>query len=242
LQTSCKECQFATYDGNTQDGCAANRLSQLEAYVTEAYDDNKEFYVIDCLCNMFRAPAWNGGNPDVEKARQEIKPLFSIVIDADNFKSESLYAKELSRTRESLVKIKYDHKRVAILYSTFANATKETKRNIRQSFDKLWAAGFRPQIVTVIEEKMKDYDTFRKAGCNYFVRIGAGEEVSPTLFSDIDVQLNEKMSRAVVFNREGTLVISYVAYSALFGMHETYESFKDHITHESKRRELYLEI
>jgi len=242
LQTSCKECQFATYSGKTQEGCAAGRLDKLKEYVVDAYDDDKEFYVVDCLCNMFRAPSWNEGVPDTDKARSEVMPLFSIVIGSDNSEAELPYWEKLSRTTESLVKMTYDPTKVAIIYSTRATATQETKRNIRRSFDQMGAAGFNPQIVAVTEEKMRDYDTFKRAGGAYFITIVVGEEVPSTLLSDIDVQLNEKMRRAIVFDRNGLLAISFFAYSARFLLHETYESFKEHICSDSKDQGLYLKI
>lgn len=242
LQTSCKKCQFATYNENTQEGCAAGRLDKLKEYVIDAYDDDKEFYVIDCLCNMFRTPSWNGGTPDVDRARAEVRPLFSIIIDSCNSESELSYRKKLSRTTESLIKMTYDPKRVAIIYSARATATKETKHSIRMSFDKLGEAGFNPQIVAVAEDKMRDYDTFKRAGGAYFIAIAAGEEVPSALLSDIDMQLNEEMSRAVVFENNGLLVISFIAYSARFLLHETYESFEEHICSDSKDQGLYLRI
>ena len=81
LQTSCQECQFAIYDdderlgkvsGGTQTGCLAGRLETLKDYVVEAYNDDQSFYVIDCVCNMFRQKSWNAGRRDVKLAREEI--------------------------------------------------------------------------------------------------------------------------------------------------------------------------
>ena len=58
ISTSCKNCYFADYDCKTQTGC---RLGRLEKYrntsgnVVEAYDDDKEFYVIqNKICVYYR--------------------------------------------------------------------------------------------------------------------------------------------------------------------------------------------
>ena len=115
LQTSCQLCQFAVYDndtrlgtenkrGKTQTGCHAGRLEQLKEYAVEAYneegEERQEFYVIDCVCNMFRKPSWNGGARDVKLAREEIEPLFSVIID-----TESSTIEDIQTTRDSLVDI-----------------------------------------------------------------------------------------------------------------------------------------
>lgn len=51
IHTPCKDCYFAVYDGDRQDGC---HMGMLELYrdsdqveVLEAYDDHKEFYIIN---------------------------------------------------------------------------------------------------------------------------------------------------------------------------------------------------
>ena len=58
ISTSCKNCYFAEYKGNTQTGCSLDRLEKyknIKATVIEAYDDNKEFYVIqDKICVYYR--------------------------------------------------------------------------------------------------------------------------------------------------------------------------------------------
>ena len=58
ISTSCKNCYFAEYKDKTQSGCKLNRLEKyrnLNANVVEAYDDDKEFYVIqDKICVYYR--------------------------------------------------------------------------------------------------------------------------------------------------------------------------------------------
>jgi hypothetical protein len=58
ISTSCKNCYFAEYKDNTQTGCCLDRLEKyknINAEVIEAYDDDKEFYVIqDKICVYYR--------------------------------------------------------------------------------------------------------------------------------------------------------------------------------------------
>jgi|694.fasta_scaffold130964_3 hypothetical protein len=62
VHTPCKSCVFAEYDENTQTGC---RLNYIEKYkengeqILEAYDDNKEFYIINGKkCVGYRENQW----------------------------------------------------------------------------------------------------------------------------------------------------------------------------------------
>lgn len=62
IHTSCKECAFATYSDNTQDGCSLGYLDvykQENTEVLEAYDEDKEFYIINNKkCLGYREPRW----------------------------------------------------------------------------------------------------------------------------------------------------------------------------------------
>ena len=51
-ETSCKDCKFAIYEGKTQTGCEAGRaeIYMEKGMALEAYDKDKEFYVINTLC------------------------------------------------------------------------------------------------------------------------------------------------------------------------------------------------
>ena len=54
-ETSCKKCKFAIYDGQTQTGCEDNRIEKYleQDRCFEAYDNEKEFYVIRTLCSCY---------------------------------------------------------------------------------------------------------------------------------------------------------------------------------------------
>jgi uncharacterized protein YeeX (DUF496 family) len=89
VRTSCKNCVFATYRDNTQIGCLHDRIHSLKSmetenncYVTEAYDDEKEFFVVNRFCNMYRDKIkWNNGIPDTIKAQDESKVTFNVIVD-----------------------------------------------------------------------------------------------------------------------------------------------------------------
>lgn len=62
VHTPCKQCVFATYDNITQIGCALNYLDKYRFNnidILEAYDEDKEFYVINGKkCLGYRENKW----------------------------------------------------------------------------------------------------------------------------------------------------------------------------------------
>ena len=52
IHTPCKDCTFAIYEGKTQNGCHLNLLEKYKnknLEILEAYDEQKEFYIINQL-------------------------------------------------------------------------------------------------------------------------------------------------------------------------------------------------
>lgn len=70
IHTSCKDCVFAIYSGNTQTGCAIGMIERYKAkncIIIEAYDYDKEFYVINKYkCIGHRKESWFNQYDDVE--------------------------------------------------------------------------------------------------------------------------------------------------------------------------------
>lgn len=62
IHTPCKNCAFAVYDANTQVECAIRYLDkykQKNTQLLEAYDDDKEFYIINGKkCLGYRENKW----------------------------------------------------------------------------------------------------------------------------------------------------------------------------------------
>lgn len=99
--TSCKECAFAEYNGNTQTGCSLDKLKDFED-VIEAYDDEKEFYVIqNRFCYYARTKQWAEKYEDtLEQLEKEMQHLpYQVII----FASSNL--EKLSKTLDSVYKL-----------------------------------------------------------------------------------------------------------------------------------------
>jgi hypothetical protein len=90
IHTSCKKCVFAIYDNITQIGCHLDYLNKYKdknISILEAYDEQKEFYVIgDKKCPGYREDSWfKNANLSMEekiiKIKQENSINYLIVIN-----------------------------------------------------------------------------------------------------------------------------------------------------------------
>lgn len=96
VHTSCKNCVFAVYDGNTQTDChlrLIDKYKEKNAEIIEVYDDDKEFYVINNKrCVGYRLNDWfkqfdleNASIEDkVNKFHETNKLNYLCVIDLKN--------------------------------------------------------------------------------------------------------------------------------------------------------------
>jgi len=243
LQTSCKECLFAVYGKETQTGCTADRINMFQNtpkgdIVISAYDDEKEFYVIDGLCNYFRPPAWNNGIADLEKAKHESKTKFAIVIHADNINNDNLAA-----VKNSLKNINYTSDKIIITISHDIAISPQEKQLVRSLFhfciDNL---KINTQINAYLREKQQDYEAFRRSQCMYFIRIGTDETIPKDIMHDIDMNINECAVRAVMFVKGGVKAILYTVFLTRFFNHLNYDVFEASIESEAKDMNLYLSL
>lgn len=102
IHTSCKNCVFSTYEGITQKGCSLNYISKYKeknTEIIEAYDEEKEFYIInDKKCLGYRENKWfvqydleHASLEEKIKKFEELNHIqYLLMIDLKNFNIESL--------------------------------------------------------------------------------------------------------------------------------------------------------
>lgn len=94
ILTSCKECVFAIYEGKTQTSCKLNRLSLYGDALVEAYDNEREFYILkDKFCPAFRTKEWaNKQSTDLESVVElEMQLKYHIIVFVSGEKYELNY-------------------------------------------------------------------------------------------------------------------------------------------------------
>lgn len=102
IHTSCKECIFADYDGNTQKGCHLdyiNRYKEKNVQVLDVFDDSKEFFVInDRKCIGHKSQNWfdtigmrdSSLDEKINKINELNKLSYLLVIDLKKISNDEL--------------------------------------------------------------------------------------------------------------------------------------------------------
>lgn len=99
LSTTCKECVFAKYNGNTQVGCELGRIEKIKNHpvydLIEAYDDDKNFYVLNYhLCLYQRVKGWPHSDEPmdqmIESVNKEIKMNWGAILIFRNEKDSDM--------------------------------------------------------------------------------------------------------------------------------------------------------
>lgn len=102
VHTACKKCVFADYKNNSQVGCSIGYLEKyknINATILEAYDEEKEFYIINdkkCLC--YREDSWfkkydmehSTLQEKIEKVKETNHLHYLLVINLYNFNDSDL--------------------------------------------------------------------------------------------------------------------------------------------------------
>jgi len=193
IRTLCKNCVFATHEGNIQTGCELGRLEKykLLGCVVDAQDvetGKKSFVIDNRYCLACRNEEW-GNKIDEEKwveaVHEEMLLQFQAIVFHD--KGEM----ELKKTVNSLVKQKFLPEKIVII----------TKPNCPYPPEKLVeymdSLGVEWKIQNVLHPKMKDgqcIDIVQNINPKqYYVVFYAGFLVPQGFFGEINYAVNELM-------------------------------------------------
>lgn len=118
FNTPCKNCIFAIYKEDTQTECDLNRLEHFRAKnieIIEAYDEDKEFYVIkDRLCTSYRGNKWGekfNKNNWVKQLKTELSIKYSSILIIE----KSCTLNDILDTFDTLLNIKREPKKIFII-------------------------------------------------------------------------------------------------------------------------------
>lgn len=206
VKTSCKNCAFAIYENNTQIDCAFGRIEKFKDSVTEAYDNEKEFYLIDRLCTYFRDKKWGYNDNDKDRVKEESAASFDVIFNCNEITDQfsdviknfltnnNYYAKKqrvfLAHEYEKPVKDKI------IALSKFLNPN--TIVSCCYSFEEF-----------VHEQAMKNKSAF------HIIVDSKNQEFSSDWLNTINKVLNQDLIRFMVAKINGIFVVNNFLYKTL---------------------------
>jgi len=221
VTTSCCECVFAEYVGDTQMGCSMGRLEKYRrngTTVLEAHNDEKEFFVVERFCSAFRDSEWKDvlfyysndlSEKPEDRVRKEIKIRSGFFIGFD----DTCDIPSLEKTIVSIAE-----QELQPLYVTVANSSKTNNLLIlsvlRSYFEddgevvytcshvKVDELSTRKQ--TEIPEIWRAIDhAFKTTAKNgYYTAIKAGKTFSKDYLASINHYINEEMKQIILIDSE----------------------------------------
>ena len=234
-QTSCKNCVFAIYEDKTQVGCEDNRVSKFGDLVIEAYDDSKEFYVINRLCNLYRNVKWNDGIKDVAKAKKESCLSFDILIDCDDIDNQ--YRNKII---EEIGKLDYPKEKYII--SLFQSYTcDKTQREEAIGIH----ANHPTTNLSVYFDRIDYIHSFLSKSRNSFHLILNKNNIDnfSNFITSVDKLVNDDLKRFILCKSDNKLTISNTACRIIYqNLYSEYENNIAIVIEDAKKENLYIEF
>lgn len=218
INTSCVDCCFAKFIGDKQTGCEIGRIEKYKessVNVIEAYDDEKEFFVLETFCNCHRNEFWKESgiyhrpfykNP-IDRVRDEnkIRCGFNVLVN----KKSSF--DELKTTLESIS----DQENITPSYIIVTNCSDIDRSDIVGVLHEIFDDKDSPEkgvkffYVHLMEENPTDSRcldvSFSRAKNGYYALFKAGSKVPKNYLSKINHAINEELMRFVALEPEDGL-------------------------------------
>ena len=195
IQTSCKDCIFAEYNNNTQTGCKFNRIEQFKnngTKIVEAYDDDKEFFVIDRFCNYCRNDQWMKDNVNGQTAEQVVKNEAKIQVDVLVYIHAGNYIQSIQQTIDSLNQQFMLPKSITLVNNNSTIKNHDLVLLMRNQTNQYsWRV---EQIVEENCKKLRAIDlSVKKCKGTYYIVIDAGSILRENFIYQINQMINEQL-------------------------------------------------
>jgi hypothetical protein len=236
-KTSCKDCIFSVYHKNTQTGCLVDRIETYKNIdkdlVIEAYDNEKEFFVVNRFCNYYQNSSWNNGIPDTNKIRNQAKVSFNIIVDCKDFGEKEI--NNLINFYEYIV----DYNLQKVDFKIYINKCSGITNifDIRSQFNN-------PEI-TVYFDKFNPHDELIKTKKSYTLILNKENvENDLNMLEKLNDLVNSDLKKVIVLEYKNLLIISNLAYKiqSLISESTNYELIVNKILDESKQNGYYFNL
>jgi hypothetical protein len=209
IKTNCKNCQCAIYEGNTQTSCTFDRIKGFGDSVIEAYDDEKEFYVIKRFCNYYRSPKWNDANLDLNKIKHESAISFDVIIVCDDLTEES----DVNNLLDIVAQSNYykDKINIALVHSS------RVSTNVRKNILKVFMA-LKCNLTDAVDLNEFLHHFLGSSKATYHIVLNISNiSILNELFK-ANAIINNELKTATLFNLHGVKIVSNIVYRIQSGI------------------------
>ncbi len=214
--TACKNCIFAQYRDNTQYGCKVGRIEQYRAIdpniILEAFDEEKEFYVINNrICLYYRNKEWLKRLDDVSQCESiirkamQIKCHFIITYDKDQLIGK------LVNTLISIQKQKIQPTIITVINRNLDRVPNSTIQKILKDYFPhidLWkvhgAINLDLSDLTYIDMVC---DATKNNAYSFYITVPAGILLNTILMQELDEAINDDLQTFHMIQGEHTTIV-----------------------------------
>lgn len=230
--TSCKNCVLAVYEGDTQTSCLANRIDKIKHI--EAYDEEKEFYVMERFCNYYRSNAQEytkDGKPDIEKIKQESLLTFDLFVKCDEI-DEDYLNNVIALYKYIEQNYNHDIVNIHLLYKNINNDQKPLIKKLKEETGS--------SHLSYYSNDMFIHTILLKSTKSYHIMISKNNFPNLNVTNRINDLVNEEMKKIIVYENK-IMAISNLAYkvTSLQNACYNYSENVETIVNQSKDKDLY---
>lgn len=242
IRTSCCDCAFAVYDNNTQVDCKFDRIKKSENII-EAYNKDREFFVINRLCNYYRDKAWGYSANDSQKVEQESATSFNILIYFSSLNEE-----ECNHIIGLINTTKYYSDKVNFLlfydYENYDNVKDGLLKIVNET-----SQNYHRMNVSICYMKETFISTFITKSKSDFHILLYQEQIlnfDIDMINDVNSYINGQFKKGIFFSRNGIDCIHNLTCKSYpqDGLTEQlqYKELMTNILEISKHKKLFIEI
>lgn len=218
MNTSCKNCIFAQYEDKTQTSCylgMIDRARSANVEIIEAYDEEKEFYVLkDALCPFSKTEEWKKAKKldksSLDKLADIIKNESVVTCDLYIYISNESRLADLSNTLLSIKKMSILPKSLIFIVNSKRIGLSSVNLKLRQVQD---LPNYKIQLITEDKAtKSRSIDiVVNSCKSMYYAYYDSGNRVD----SDLIKNLNDRIQNfeKVMYvngdkNGDGTIILT----------------------------------
>jgi hypothetical protein len=248
VQTSCKDCLFATYENNTQAGCQFGRTEKFTDIIP-AFDNDKEFFVIPRLCNYYRDEKWNNGFASLSLAKKESAVTIDILFNFNkiddaflnrikSFIDYNIWGNNNYITEETL----YDQNKIN--YAIYHNTIPQEDR---QRISQFYLSHTNMSLtVNKVDDNLFIHEKLMQSNKTYHMIIDQESKFDNDIVIKLNNLINEDLSKALLVKHQNVWIISNLAYKINFYQNQPsdilYNTNKQKVIDSIVKTDLYFEI
>lgn len=204
IETHCKGCVFAEYNGKKQVGCELNRIDLLNPEKTGKTKNGKFEFVFDRFCNTYRPKEWKKVLSKEEKkdlkqtVLSEVFPRIGVFVFLDTTTTSSNAIKDLEYTIKQIKGQTRGTPRYIVVVNSGVEYNEEIQALLATEFD---FEETEYHILLSLAGQMDLFlidEAFKHAKNGWIFVTTSGEDVPENLFEKIDNRMNIDMKRLVL--------------------------------------------